>query len=611
MTRDRWVWLIAVVATWGAASQARVVAQALRDAGELETAVLLAGLTVAGALGAALLRAPPPRVRPGLPVIGLTLICAVALLTRWTLPEERVHVVLYAALGFLAWRAVGDRPGRSALALGLTALAGLGDEGVQALLPDRRFDWMDVVANAVGGAIAPLLLAGRWAWAAPAMLGALALGFGPLQAAIGHTPTPGAPLAAPDRPRSATPYAGYHVVLVTVDALRADHVPPVGGGQVATPTFAAFAARSRAFGQAWAAASWTSPSMVTLLSGLHPAAHGVGARGLDIAPELDLPLDSLRRGGWSVVGHAGDRTENFRNLGIPIELDRDDEAAAVGAALAASTSPVFAWVHLRDVHAPYEATPARLAGLGLPTNLPDAPILQRARTGVTVPRADFPGRHDWLRPAIAALYAAEVADADASFARLLAAIEASGHGARTIVILTADHGEELLEADGIGHASTTLDSVPRPELQRIPLLVRWPDGFAAGTVSEATLRQQDLLPSLLPLLGVEAVSLSADPWLAGVDRSSDLLGLDEPLDPLPNWFVTSPCGWQCQAARRAERVAAVVEDDDWTWCRYDELERFDPKVPGAACAPALAAPLAAARAFSESVGTPVSQSLPL
>jgi hypothetical protein len=157
-----------------------------------------------------------------------------------------------------------------------------------------------------------------------------------------------------------------------------------------------------------------------------------------------------------------------------------------------------------------------------------------------------------------------VADADASLARVL---DAAGRDDRpTIVVLTADHGEELLEADGIGHASTTLDSVPRPELQRIPLLVRLPDGRGAGRLQPGAIRQQDVLPTLLGLVGVRTPELSDDPALVGVDLSQRLLD-SAPLAPGPAWFVTSPCGWQCPPERRVERVAAVP-GEPWTWCRW-------------------------------------------
>jgi len=622
----------AVAVVWAVGGPARGVAEGLRGAGLLSGAVLLAFVAVLTAVTWAL-RAREVSIAPAL----VTLIGLVALFSRWELPEERVHLVLYLPLGWLATRA-WDRREWALLAV---ALAGLGDEALQGLLPERRFDWVDVVANCVAGAVVPLLTSPA-AWVAAALVWGMTVAFEPLRATIGpggppgsaaagnaitrspaagnpharssaagnqRTRSPGPPTfppgdalpAAATSPSQAAPYAGHNVVLVTIDALRADHVPPVGHAPVATPALDAFAASAVAFPDALAAGSWTSPSMVSLLSGLHPAVHGVNARGLEVGAEPVLPLETLTAAGWFVTGHAGDPTENYASLGIPTELDRADEAASLASALRAYEEPVFAWVHITDVHAPYDATPERLTSLGLSADLPSSPILDRARTHYTVPRALYPGRHEWLKEPIRALYAAEVADADAVLGRTLEALSATGEADRTLVILTADHGEELLENDGIGHASTTLDSVPREVLQRIPFLVRFPDGRGAGTARPGTIRQQDLMPSLLPLLGVYHAPLSADPDTHGVDR--DLLAGGPVAEAGADWFVTSPCGWQCPPERRAERVAAVLDEDRWRWCRHDAGA-------GEACPPPLGDLLGRAEALGAALGSPTPVPVP-
>ncbi len=549
MTRARVAFVCAVVVTYATSGVARQAANQLRELGWL-SAVVASFCVGIVAVGARLLaRGSGGGSRVPFPVLVATAVAAALLLSRWELAEERVHLPLYALLGALAWGAVGERRGRSAMAIGVVVLVGIGDEVLQGLHPERQFDWMDAVANAVGGALVPLLaLGGRAAWSAPALLALTAALFVPLQHMIGasvsgsgeqsvpaHPPTVSVPATA-QTPDPAAPYAGFDVLLITIDALRADHVPPYGHAPVATPRLDALAAESVAVRTMWSPSTWTSPAMVSIFTALHPAVHGVDGRGLEAAPGPVYPLETLVGAGWRTWGFVGDDTENYRHLGLPSRKGDLDDALAGG-------DPVFAWTHLRQVHAPYDATPARLAELGLDVALPDAPILDRARTHYLVERAKYPGRHGWLKPAIRALYAAEVADADAALGAVLDVLDRSGRAARTIVVLTADHGEELLEGDGIGHASTTLDSVPRPELVQVPLLVRFPDGRGAGARRDGDLRHEDLLPSLLPLLGVTHQPLSLDPALHGQDRSALLLGL--PVDPdVPRWFVGSPCGWQ-------------------------------------------------------------------
>ncbi len=606
--RDRLIFAAAVVGVWGAVGPARLAATALRDADLLSSFVLLAfGVVLLGILWVA----GRDEASPGPLILVVTALAAAALFSRWEVPEERFHLVLYPPLGWLACRTTrGTGTRRAWIAIALVVAAGLGDEALQGLHPDRQFDWMDVLANALGGAIVPLLSLGApRAWLAPALLGSAAVTFELLQASIGVAPpapvVPPVPVHEPGHaePPVASvvdaegPYAGHNVVLVTVDALRADHTPPTGRPPVPTPSLDSLAASSFAARRALASGTWTSPSMVSLLTGLHPAVHGVHGRGLDIAPGPVFPLEALGAAGYTVVGHAGDETENYRNLGFEAEVHREDPAGTLESALAGE-APVFAWIHLRDVHAPYDASPERLAELGLPDAIPEAPILQRARSHFTVPRASFPGHHSWLRPVIRALYAAEVADADVALSRILDSVRASGEENRTLVVLTADHGEELLEADGIGHASTTLDSVPRDVLQEIPLLIHFPDGRAAGQTHDVVVRQQDLMPTLLPLLGIASPRLTEDPALGGIDLGPLLLGAGGNNDA-PTWFVSSPCGWQCPPERRAERVAALLSDGRWTWCRYS-AEETEPRCDGE-----LSDLLRRARVLADTLRTPV------
>jgi hypothetical protein len=294
-------------------------------------------------------------------------------------------------------------------ALALAAAIGVGDELLQGTLADRQFDPWDVVGNTVASAAAVLLArGGRGAWGAVALLVAARLvlpvvhpghpGIG--DGADGSAPTP---LAAADEP--ALDYAGAPILLVTVDALRADFVAPWGASPVPTPVFSRLARESVSFDEVFANSIWTTPSMVSFLVGLGPAVHGVQERGRELAPSIETPLEALVEAGWRTLGYAGDETETYRNLGFQSELDRDGDMLAEVVSALASPTPTFVWLHLRDVHAPYDATPDRLAELGLPAELPVSPILDRARTGYTVPRADFPGHHGWLKGPIRALYA--------------------------------------------------------------------------------------------------------------------------------------------------------------------------------------------------------------
>jgi hypothetical protein len=527
---------------------ARGWADALRARGWLDVSV-----AIACGLGVGLALCGVDRLREHIVAAILYVAGLAALYLRWELPEERVHIAQYTALAALLLRA-------SPRAWPLGIAVGIADELLQGRTPGRVFDPTDAAANVV--VVIATAMWGSSSWrrlaALPPLTLAAALPF--LRAGdaattpIGLIPRGG----TEQRVRADAACPGCDVLIVTIDALRADFARPWGQAPVPTPALDKLATESVAPERAWANALWTSPSIVSLLTGLHPATHGVDARALELAPAVVTPLETLSASGWTTWGSAGENTENYRNLGFDDELPEgraQDRLAAVLAPLLPEDR-VAIWLHLREIHAPYDATPEQLAALGLPSSLPAAPILDRARARATVPRADFPGHHAWLREPLRALYAAEVADADRAVGAVLRMLERYDRAGRTVLVVTADHGEELLEGDGIGHASTNLDASPRTELVRIPLWIRVP-GWE-GRTTQGDMQQIDVMPTVLSLVGLAAEEAGRGVPLQGADRSGELRTTMPTATPR---FASSPCGWQCVGARRGERVYGVAEGD--------------------------------------------------
>lgn len=155
-SRERRSWIAAglwLAAIYASASQARVVAEALRVRGLLAAAVWAAFALAVGAVLAWVARA-----RPGpwaLAVLGAAAAALLLCLRRIPNPEEKIHFIQYGVLAGLLVAALGERPSwlRVPAVLLLTALAGLGDEAIQRYLPGRVFDWHDVRINAAAGAL--------------------------------------------------------------------------------------------------------------------------------------------------------------------------------------------------------------------------------------------------------------------------------------------------------------------------------------------------------------------------------------------------------------------------------------------------------------------------
>ncbi len=270
-----------------------------------------------------------------------------------------------------------------------------------------------------------------------------------------------------------------HVVLVTIDTLRADRVGAYGYAAAKTPAIDAIAAAGLRVGQAFATAPVTLTSHASLLSGLYPPAHGARHNGIAMAPGVPTLATILKAQGFATGAFVGafplerrfglaagfdvygDRLPRLEN-GKPADErpgeDVVDEALAWRRGTGAART--FLWVHLFEPHAPYR-------------NPTDG------------------------RP-VAVRYDEDVAEADRQVGRLVAGL--GSERASTLVVVAADHGEAFGEHGEIGHSLFVYDTT-----LRVPLVLQGP-GVVPGT-APGPLSLVDVAPTVLGLLGVPAPAM--------------------------------------------------------------------------------------------------------
>jgi len=266
-----------------------------------------------------------------------------------------------------------------------------------------------------------------------------------------------------------------HLFLFVVDSLRPDYLGAYAPGAGFTPALDAFAAESVVFRRAFTAYGGTGLAEPSLWSGsLLPHMHFPSPFAPFDNLERLLKMDGYRR--WISMGVI------LKALLEPLPGDRSLDAGAVGDYKFCRT--------LRELE-------ARLPELGqepvfVYTQPEDLHISIMNREGRVAYRNDprFPGRYP--------PYAERVQAMDACFGRFLAKLKASGRYEDSVVILTADHGDSLGENGFWGHAFAL-----RPEILRIPLIVRLPAALRAGLRwdAEAPSYLIDLVPTLYALLG--------------------------------------------------------------------------------------------------------------
>jgi choline-sulfatase len=299
-----------------------------------------------------------------------------------------------------------------------------------------------------------------------------------------------------------------NLVLLTIDAWRADFVATFDGIAL-LPALDAVARHSVRFENYHANAPWTTPALVSMLTGESPARHGVFYQWSNPRPDSPGMAKRLGAAGYALPNVCYlNSIDGYHNLGFgPCPLSDVGHAAGDTTLVAAlreqrrRDEPFFLWHHHTSLHFPYWPGEAYRRRLGLD----DAAIPQRLRETIcrewNIPRDKFSfpaGDRDIVRR----LYAAELLEFNDEFLRpLLEELQKDGLMERTTLVLAADHGDEHLEHGHVGHASTAEHATLYEEVLRTPLIVV--DSRIDGLRPiAARIQGIDLFPTLLSLVGV-------------------------------------------------------------------------------------------------------------
>jgi hypothetical protein len=265
--------------------------------------------------------------------------------------------------------------------------------------------------------------------------------------------------------------AGRDILLVTIDAVRADHVGAYGYARPTTPNIDKLAGNGVRFEHAYAATAHTSYSVTSLMTGKYMRPLLLQGAGLD----SETWANYLQRYGARTAAFYPpavffidpSRFETFQRNYLGFEyrkvefLEGRERAEQVREYLAAQKSdqPLFIWVHLFSPHEPYEKHDG----------------------------FDF-GDRDVDR------YDSEIAYADDAVGQIVAHVRSKRPNC--MVIVSADHGEEFGDHGGRYHGTSVYE-----EQVRVPLIVNAPDLFKPRVVREPV-QSIDLLPTMLGALDI-------------------------------------------------------------------------------------------------------------
>jgi len=294
------------------------------------------------------------------------------------------------------------------------------------------------------------------------------------------------------------------VIVYLVDTLRADHTMPYGYARKTTPELLKFAADAVLFENGIAHASWTKPSVASLMTSRLPSRHravqlrdpldsgqvtlaemldGRGfATGAVIANSVIYAADSNFHQGFDVfAGLHGEEGRRSKLVDTRLVVDKALEFLDSRRGL-----PTFLYVHTMDPHVPY-APPVPFDTMFDPKPLPDHP-------GVD-PRTDFKEPLD--RERLIAQYDGDIAYGDQQFGRFIDELKKRGVYDDALILFVSDHGEEFQDHGGWLHGRSVFD-----ELVRVPLIVKFAGRQGAGSRIPQMVALSDLLPTVLEACGM-------------------------------------------------------------------------------------------------------------
>ncbi len=356
-----------------------------------------------------------------------------------------------------------------------------------------------------------------------------------------------------------------NLVLIAVDALRSDRLGCYGYDRPTSPHLDALCERAIVFEQAVVQYPATGPSFGSMFTAKYPRRHGLSAMDPRawIGGEFNRTLaEILAREGYATAavmtgsitrssGLARGFAEVFEELPAHALHNVDSAWPALRSRLPPARAwvrwrrrrdrdivvteaerwlarvgerPFFLFLHLYQPHSPYNPPPEHLALFDPDYQGPHRKIgsglLQPVRAGR---RALEPPEVERLK----ALYDAEVRAADTAIGRFLAALDRAGLRDESIVVVTADHGEELYEHGVVEHGHIYNTNL------LVPLILDPPGLSPAVRRVAGPVELLDLMPTLLDLLGV--------PIPEGID--GQLLPLDgEPASSLESHaFAEADC----------------------------------------------------------------------
>ncbi len=313
-----------------------------------------------------------------------------------------------------------------------------------------------------------------------------------------------------------------HVILISVDTLRADALSCYGNTRISTPNTGRLADDGVFFENAFASSSWTIPSTASFMTGLSPKVHrATSFREIFDAEKIPTLAQYMRDEGYLTCGmvansvlwrkdfeegfmtypRLGDRKGKalvggflrllYKKRNKAFDLTHEVTKSTLGWLDENADKDFFLWLHYLDPHLPYRPPARFLEDRRVPAGMENT---FNAKESVRIGYLKVTGeQRDWVR----VLYEAEVRYVDECIGKVVDRLKELNIYDEALIVFTSDHGEELWEHDGFEHGHTLYS-----ELVAVPLIFKLPKSSSRAHISDRVANCA-ITPTLLDLAAVE------------------------------------------------------------------------------------------------------------
>lgn len=296
-------------------------------------------------------------------------------------------------------------------------------------------------------------------------------------------------------------YKSYpNVILISIDATRADHLSCYGYKRKTSPTIDKLANEGVLFSNMFVQRGLTWPSLTSIMTSLYPVNHGVRDNGQMLSPSIISLAEILKNNGYicsAFLANAGGGV--WRGFDYKISTHLDDvkiTQEAIKWLKNNSKKRIFLWIHYFQPHKPYQP-PKPYNNIFDPDYAGEMNGSHKQMDEITLNKIKL---NEADLNHILSLYDGSILFVDEQIKQLLTAIKSLGIEKNSLIIVTADHGEDLYQHNFyFYHVASIYDSS-----LHVPFIIRLPNKVPKNMRIAEVVESIDIAPTTLELVNIPA-----------------------------------------------------------------------------------------------------------